>query len=163
MATGSAKLEPTILLGALITNLDHHFFTSDRTNAKKKFQSLHTGGSEPLLKLGFSDQSEIQCTLCLDYSEYNGKLNFTKFRNNLAAMMLAIKETLEQKRPLNQMHSETGEILFNIPGIVQSGKDTNVMVCGLQQIAAGKITFKVMFLNSSAYIESIEEARKNVE
>ena len=163
MTSGSAQLSPAVLLGAMINNLDHQFFLADRSTAKQAFHKIEDGSQVPFMKLGFSDNTEIQCLMALDSSEFRGKLNFGRFRKNLAMMMHTIKECIEQDAPLNQMHSDTGEVLFNLPGIIHEGDTVNVMVCGLNQVTAGQAIVKLMFLDPDAYQGAIAAAREGAE
>lgn len=161
MSNSVVELQSVDLLAALNQNLDQLFFLADRTLAKRQYLALSEGKTVPIMKLGFSDNSEMHCSLALDHSEYVGKLNFSGFRKNLAMMMLGIKERLENELPLNLMNSPTGEILFNIPGIVKGEESTNIMVCGLKQTSGSQAAIKLMYLDPAAYDEALSQAQAN--
>jgi hypothetical protein len=158
MTETAVELKSEDLLAALNRNLDVHFFLSDRTLSKQKFQTLKEGNELPLMKLGFSDESEIHCDLCLDYSEYVGKLNFSSFRKNLAMMMHAVRNRLDAGAPLNVMRDSSGQVLFNVPGIVKNGNQTNILVCGMAQTSHDKARINLMFLNPDDYESALSSA-----
>ena len=158
MSNNAVELKSEDFLAALNRNLDLHFFLSDRTQAKQKFSQLKNGEKLPIMKLGFSDQSELECSLVLDHSEYVGKVNFGAFRKHLAMMMHGIKTRLESDAELNVMRDASGQVLFNIPGIVRDEKSTNVLVCGLAQTTASEANINLMFLNPDAYDQALKDS-----
>ncbi len=161
MSNSAVELKSEDLLAALNHNLDHQFFLSDRTTAKQRFSVLKQGDELPIMKLGFSDDSEVHCTLSLDHSEYVGKLNFGGFRKHLAMMMHAIKNRLDNSQPLNVMRDASGQVLFNVPGIVRDEDATNVLVCGLVQTNANEAKINLMFLNPDAYDAALAATQSN--
>ena len=90
--------------------------------------------------------------LALDYSEFVGTLNYSTFRDALASHLNRIAEKLRDKRDLNIFTSkDTGAMLFHIPGLVQSAGQLNVLVTGIEQVKAGEIIIKLMFLSPDNY------------
>ena len=157
MTDTALELKTEDLLSALNRNLDVHFFLSERTVSKQRFQALKDGELLPIMKLGFSDNSELQCNLHLDHSQYVGKLNFGGFRKNLAMMMHAIRNRLDAGADLNVMRDSSGQVLFNIPGIVKQDDTVNILVCGLAQTNAAEARINLMFLDPEAYQKALSE------
>jgi hypothetical protein len=155
---GNVDLQAQDLLAALNHNLDQKFFSANRNQAKQLFNQLNDEQAVSIMRLGFSDDTEIHCQLALDKSEHQGNLSFSNFRKHLAMMMLGIKKRLDEKAPLNMMESDNNEFLFNIPGIVQSEETTRILVCGFTQNGPGNATIKLMYLNPEHYAEALDSA-----
>ncbi len=154
MSFQEINLDSAQFLAALNDNLNNRFYAQSRANAKTLFQQLVEGEAQPFMRIGVADAGDILCDLTLDHSEHVGKISFSKFRKALAMMMLNIKDRVEAQRPLNPMVSETGDILFNIPGVLQGADATNVIVCGVSQTGPGRATAKLMYLNPEAYVQA---------
>lgn len=154
MSFQEINLDPAQFLAALNDNLNNRFYAQSRSNAKILFQQLLEGEAQPFMRIGVADSGDIVCDLLLDHSEHVGKISFSQFRKALAMMMLNIKERVDAQRPLNLMTSENGEILFNIPGVLQGADATNVMVCGVAQSGPGRATAKLMYLNPESYVQA---------
>lgn len=160
MSHEAVDLDPRKLLNAFTQNLNHHFFAETRNVAKLLFKQLLDGEQVAFMHIQMEDGGEIHCTLSLDVSEYVGKINFGRFRQGLAMMMLGITKRLEAEQDITAMKSQSGEILFNIPGILNSEDGTNVIVCGLRQSAPGHITMRLMYLNPESYAEAAIAGRE---
>ena len=163
MTQQEVNLDPRQMIQALNENLNQRFYAGSRDAAKQAYQELVDGKLIPLMRIEMEDATEVICELALDTSEYVGKLNFGRFRKGLAMMMLGIKNRLDKEQELNIMHSENGEMLFNIPGVLQSDDGTNVIVCGLRQLAAGRLTIRLMYINPDLYAEAALAGRDNAE
>lgn len=150
------NIKPEVVLGAINANINHQFFVATRDKAKTLFNSLHEGKRLPLMKFDLGEKGEVLCELELDSTEHVGKLNFGKFRKALAVMMLGIQQRLETNESLNPLTSDSGELLFNIPGILKSAEDVNVLVCSFRQLAPGLSSVRLMYLNPHAYAEAAQ-------
>ena len=157
MSFDEINLEPSKLLASVNEHLNLCFFACPRAEAKQLYQLLVDGGSEPFLHIQAGSKGEVVLELQLDHSEHIGKLSFSQFRKALAMMMLAIKHRVDENLNLNPLYSETGQILFNVPGVLESGETTNVMVCGLDQLGAGRAALRLMYLNPTQYIQAAAE------
>ncbi len=159
MSHQQVSLPPKLLLAAVIQNLDHHFFGESRESAKIMFQAILKGEPSPFMKIDTGESGDVFCELSLDTSLYVGKLNFSKFRNSLAMMMVAIKERLQADAPLNPMNSEQGDTMFNIPGIVKEADGQfNVMVASFRQLGPGLATVRLLFLDPDQYAAAAQLA-----
>ena len=155
-----ASLNLKQLLAAANNNLNTLFYVSTRDSAKGTFNTIAKGSPAPFMRIDTDNESEIYCELELDSSLYVGKLNFGKFRKALAVMMLSIKTSIESDKPLNTMSSKSGEILFNIPGIVTEDDQINILVCSFMQYGPGLATIKLMYLDPSKYVDAAQKATK---
>lgn len=154
MSFQTIDLDPAQFLKALNDTLDNRFFTASRQESKMLYQRLVDSQTEPFLQIGVAEQGEVICDLMLDYSEHQGDISFSRFRKNLAMMMLNIKERIEAEKELNPMVSDTGEVLFNVPGVLNEDDETNIMVCGFAQAGPGRAVVKLMYIDPAAYVEA---------
>lgn len=83
------------------------------------------------------------------------------FRKSIAIMMLAVKQQLDNKESVNMLSSSSGDVLFNVPGLVRSGDVINVMVSGFRQLSPGKALVRLMYLDPKHYIETVQRARED--
>ena len=151
------QLDPSQLLAALLENLNVQFFADKRADAKRLYQTINDGQQVPFMHIGFPDGAEISCDLALDHSQHVGKLSFSKFRTCLATMMQTLAIRIEEKQDFNILHSQQGDMLFNIPGVVETDGNINVLVSGLRQTAPGRATIRLVFLDPAQY-EPLKEA-----
>lgn len=155
MSTTDVTIQPKALLAAVNDNLNRYFYADSRDPAKQLFKVLTNGESVPFMKIDMGESGEVYCELCLDTTLHQGNLNFSKFRKALAMMMLAIQNRLDADEELNLMHSQTGEMLFNIPGILKSEDATNVLVCGMRQKGPGLADIQLMYLDPNDYAKAV--------
>lgn len=148
------KLKPEVIVKASNTHLHHHFFVESRAYSKSLFNTLSDGKRVPLLVFELSNNSELNCDLELDSSEHIGHLNYGKFRKALEMMIVSLQHRLEANESLNPMNSETGELLFNIPGIVKHENTVNIMLCGFRQLAPGLSAVRLMYVNPNTYADA---------
>ena len=158
MSYQQVSLNPTLLLDAVSENLNRHFFADARDSSKTLYKAICAGKPAPFMRIDTGEAGEVFCELSLDSSLYVGKLNFGKFRKTLAMMMLGIKTRIENDQPLNAMTSQGGEIMFNIPGIVNEENQTNIMVCSFTPMGPGLSTVKLMFLDPDQYETAVKQA-----
>ncbi len=151
MSNTSVNLDPSQLLTAISLNLDSQFYAASRDHSKRLYSDIAGGETMPFLQLNTKRSGDINCNLQLDSTQYTGKLSFSKFRKAMAVMLLGIKTRIDENQPLNMLTSEQGDIMFNIPGVIQNKDGTNVMVCGLRQMQPGLMTIRLMFLDPVQY------------
>ncbi|HAU68552.1 MAG TPA: hypothetical protein DCW52_09175 [Gammaproteobacteria bacterium] len=154
MSFHEISLNPEQFLAAFNEQLNNRFYALSRAESKILYQQLIDGEPEPFMQIDAGEGGEVICDLVLDYSEHVGKMSFSKFRKGLAMMMLNIKNRLDEKKSLNPMSSDTGEVLFNVPGVLQETDATNVIVCSFAQAGPGRATLKLMYLNPESYVQA---------
>ena len=161
MSNHEVSLNPKLLLSAVLDNLNLHFFTRSRDQAKQFYNVLCDETPAPFMKIDTGESGDVYCELSMDKSLYVGKLNYGKFRKNLAAMMHAIKTRIDDDAQLTVMTSNTGEILFNIPGIVKEDNQVNIMVCSFRQLGPGLATVRLLFLDPVNYADAVRSANNH--
>lgn len=161
MSHSEVTIDSPKLLFAILENLNTQFYATNRDASKRVFQLLVEGKNIPFMRIDMGEAGEVLCELSLDHSEHVGKLNFSSFRKVLAVMMLGIKERLEAEKSLNIMSSESGELMFHIPGIHHSSDGINVIVSGFRQTAPGMAVVRLMYLNPEHYAEAARAAAKD--
>jgi len=152
MQNHEIQLQPQQILAAIHEHLVNTFFRQAKTDAKKAFTQLSSGESIPFIEISSESQGDVACMLALDHSEYIGKLNFSAFRDILGAHLHLVGEKLKSEENLNIFTNEqTGDMLFNIPGILQRDDAINVLVTGIEQRKAGELTIRMMFLDPANF------------
>ena len=151
MPNDQISIPPRKLLSAILENLNMQFFADTRADSKLLYKAIIDKEQVPFMHMAVRSGGEVHCHLTLDWSCYVGKLNFGKFRQNLATMMLAMSNLLDTDKEPNILSSEEGDMLINIPGVFEADGNTNVLVCGLAQTAAGRANITLMFLEPSQY------------
>ncbi len=148
MSNGQVDLKPAELLKAIYENLNKCFFTAAKYDAKQRYRLLVTGKPFAFMTLATRDQGEIAFELALDQTQHDGSLTFTQFRNALAAHLNRIAAKLAGKQDLNIFTSnDTGDWIFNIPGIVEYADKVNILVTCVEQRAAGQATIRLLYLD----------------
>ncbi len=150
------SLNPKVLLGAINENLNRHFFAASRASSKQVYHLIDSGKAAAFMRIDMADAGEVLCDLVLDTSLYVGKLNFGRFRQSLAATMQAINEAIAADAKLNALSSKQGEIMFNVPGVVQEGQQINIMVCSFKTLGPGFATVRLMYLDPDQYIAAAQ-------
>ncbi len=151
MAQNQLSIPPRKLVSAILENLNIQFFADTRADSKLLYKAIINKEQVPFMHMAVRSGGEVHCNLTLDCSCYAGKLNFGKFRQSLATMMLAMSNLLDTDQEPNILSSKEGDMLFNIPGVFEDDGNTNVLVCGMAQTAAGKANITLMFLDPSQY------------
>ena len=148
------SLKPEMVMNAININLNQQFFVESRDYSKNLFKSLSNGDRHPLMKFEMGESGDVICHLELDKTEYVGKINYGKFRKGLAMMMISIQRRLESQTPFNTLASDAGEILFNVPGILKTDEEVNVLMCSFKQLAPGLSLVKLMYMNPENYAQA---------
>ena len=161
MSHEQVTIQPKALLTAINENLNRYFYADSRDSAKQLFKVLSDGQSTPFMKIDMGDSGEVYCELKLDTSLHIGKLNFSKFRKGLAAMMLGVHTRREADDSLNVMTAQNGDTMFNIPGVYQAeDEETNILVCGMNQTGPGLACISLMYLDPTQYVEAVVAGNK---
>lgn len=140
------------LLTLALNGLDQYFFKAHKEKARKLYKEIADGSTTEFVSITFKGQEDkpVKFKLKLDHSEYKGHLTFHMFKLALQQMMKNIAAKLKAKQQLNVMTSETGEILVNLPGVIQDRDKINILVIGVEP---GKSTaiFKLQFLDADQF------------
>lgn len=154
----SHALEPEKLITIAVNLLHSAFIDSSRDDAKRLFLEVKGGNTAHLVRIKMEDDSELGVDLALDYSEYLGKLNYAAFKNVLQAMLVRIAKQVQGDDKLNVFtDTESGNILFNLPGVMQDDEHLNMLVLGAERSVPGAVTLKLQFLDVSQFISEADE------
>lgn len=112
------------------------FYKQKPEEAKKLFKTLKQGN---LVKAGElkseNNNMIIPVKLALDYSEFSGQFNYPNFDTCLKALLQRFQTFGRQDKELKELRTltneETGEVIFNLPGLVQIGEDVNMLMAAV--------------------------------
>ena len=158
MSFEQINLDPRQLLSAVYENLDNRFYTAARHHAKQLFQTILEGGSVPFMQIKTAATGTVTIELQLDHSEHVGPMSFSHFRKCLAMLMLSIKHHVDEQLPMNPLFSDNGDVLFNVPGVLEEESCTNVLVSGLKQLGPGRAAVTLMYLNPNHFLQAVANA-----
>jgi len=148
----TVSMQPEQLLSLAVQALQGGFYAAQRNDARQLFKEIEKGKKTELFKLKLNNGREIQGNICLDKSEFIGKLGYSNFRAALGVMLSRSTEKLQEKQELNILSSEqTGEMLFNIPGLVEENGQANVLVLAVSQHSPGDLLLRLMFLDPAQF------------
>ena len=154
----NSAMEPEKFITIAVNLLHRSFIDSPRDEAKRLFAEIKAGKTIHLVRIKLEDTSELAVDLALDCSEYVGKLNYAAFKNVMQAMLVCIAKQVQSKAELNVFtDAETGNIIFNLPGVVEDDEHVNMLVLGAQREVPGAVTLKLQFLDVSQFIEESVE------
>lgn len=154
MTKQSVSLKPEQLLSISAQALYKTFFETTRDQSKQIFKDLEKGKTSSLFTMKITNGQEIQGKLSMDKSEFVGKINYSSFRSALEIMIKRIADKLNKKEDLNIFTNEdTGELVFHIPGFVETDGQTNILVLGVVQRTPGVILQNLMFLDPSQFVK----------
>ncbi|MFK8050596.1 MAG: hypothetical protein AB8B81_19390 [Halioglobus sp.] len=133
MAADNTKSIPQEQFLTMAGNLLYRaFLDSGRTKAKNIFKDVEAGKIVPLTNIEMEDKSTVRFDLCLDHSEYLGKINFGAFRASLKVLIASLGQTLEKKEPVKVFTEEANPnaMIFGVTGVTQEANQPNIMVLG---------------------------------
>ena len=80
----------------IAVNLLHRaFMEARRDDAKILFRALMEGRRAPLTNVQMEDKSTVRFDLSMDYSQYDGSLNFGAFRASLTALLANLADAIK--------------------------------------------------------------------
>ena len=148
MATQQFTLMPQQIATALNNNFRQQFFNADKTSAKALFPSLQRGEVVPFMEISVGDQATVRCDLKLDHAQFDGKLNFSKFRNALDAHLLRVADRLAAGEELHIFRSENfNGLVYNHPGPVRDDEAVNFLLTGVEQKRPGVLIVHIFFVD----------------
>jgi hypothetical protein len=141
-------LSPRQIAMALLDQFRQRFFESGKTAAKQTFNLLHRGESVPLMQISVANGGDISCELRLEDAQYNGRLNFSRFRRALNAHLLRLEQALTSTDELNIYQSDDfNGLVYNHPGAVEDDGRVNILLSGIQQIRPGVVAVHLFFVD----------------
>jgi hypothetical protein len=140
-------------------NLLHRAFVeAGRTEAKKLFKVLAGGEAVPLTTVQMEDRSTLGVRLCLDQSEYRGKLNYGAFRASVGTLIGNVGHTLKEENdfPVFSDESDENGMIFGITAVTVEDEQPNVMVLGVDTggSADASVTLRLMYLDPDQFAQA---------
>jgi len=141
----------------IATNLLYKtFLDAPRDEAKKLFRDLQEGKCTPLVRVQMEDNSEVRFDVTLDSTQYQGKLNFTGFRNSVAILLKNLHDSLEsdaQKITVFRDNDNSDNMMFGVLGITQEREQVNVLALGADTTASrdAAVKLQLMFLDRDQF------------
>ncbi len=148
MSTQQVTLMPQQIATALNNNFRHQFFDADKTSAKALYTSLHRGEVVPFMEISAGEQGKVRCDLKLDHAQFDGRLNFSKFRNALDAHLTRVADRLVAGEELQIFRSDDfNGLVYNHPGPVRDDEAVNFLLTGIEQKRPGVLIVHVFFVD----------------
>lgn len=146
------ELHPAELLTAIHSHISKQFFDKTKHSAKRLFLAIQSGKEIPFMTISRQGRGEVSCTLALDHDQFVGKLGFSVFRSALASHLSRTASKLENQEELNIFtKDESCDMIFHIPGFVETGGKLNILVTGVRQKKPGIITARLIFLDPGQF------------
>ena len=136
--------------------LHREFIAATRTDAKNLFKEILDGRTVPITKVQMEDNSRVKFSLALDYSEYQGRLNYGAFRAGLATLLGNISQALQEDRDVAVFNPEQrpASMLFGITGVTVEDDKPRVLVLGADVGSGGPaVTLRLMYLDHHQFID----------
>jgi len=146
----------------IATNLIYKsFLEASRDEAKKLFRDIEEGKRMPLVRVQMEDDSEVRFDVTLDNSLYDGRLNFTGFRNSLTVLVKNLHDTLEndeQALKVFRDNDNPNNMMFGVLGITEEEGRVNVLALGADTSpnAEAAIHLQLMFLDKDQFRQQAE-------
>lgn len=127
------------------------FFDNSRNNAKRCYRDLEEGKRVRLPSLTLADNSRTEVTLSMDISERRGKLAFSTFKKQMAAVLSRIAKEMEAGNDVPLLATADGmQRVVNLPVAFKEGDHTNVLAAGFH-LKTGELELKLMYLDPSQF------------
>ena len=155
MAQSQQKTIPTDKFLTIAVNLLHRqFIEAGRTQAKQVYRELEAGRTLGLTAVKMEDESTLRFSVAMDYSEFQGHLNFGAFKASLSTLLANLVTTLQAKKDVTvfSMQGANTSVMFGITGATIEDGHTNVMVLGTDvREEPGAVTLRLMYLNPEQF------------
>jgi hypothetical protein len=138
----------------MAANLLHRaFIEASRTEAKKLYRALAEGQKVGLSRVEMEDKSILEVGLCLDHSEFRGKLNYGAFRASVATLLAQTAETLKEEKPVPTFTPQSGEgaTIFGITAVTVEDDKPNVMVLASETGAQATVMLQLMYVDPQQF------------
>lgn len=138
------------------------FFKQKPDDAKGLYKQLKDGKRVKAGALTNNQNGQkVQVSLELDRSEFNGSFNYPNFQAALRALLQRC-ETHGRKDPelktLRTLQNEkSGGVLFNLPGVVETNGQLNVLMAAIEPGKEGMV-LRLMFMDPEQFIQRDESA-----
>ena len=125
-------------LGQLTAHMLHKaFIETTRTVSKGVYRRLVDGETVPITQLEFERDETVQLNMKLHMSEYQGDINYSRFRDGVVALLQELITALSKEGAMKTFQANTGEgestntRLMGASGPTQHGEDINVLMVAM--------------------------------
>lgn len=144
------RLAQKELATALHNNLRKRFFEVSKLDSKQLFLAVQRGESIPFLEVVMPEQGQLRFDLQLDYSLFEGRLNFSRFRRALDAHLARLARAIESEQALNVYTAgKDSDFVLNHPGAIDDDGQLNFMLTRIHQLSAGRAILQLFFVDPS--------------
>lgn len=161
MSTNSTQSIPQSQFLTMAANLLYKaFLDSSRTKAKNIYKEMAAGKLIPLTTVQMEDKSTVRFSVALDYSEYQGSLNFGAFRSSLSLLVSSLGESLRKEEEVRvfSAHEDPNAMIFGVTAVTRENNDPNVMVLGADMSGDNpSVTLKLMYIDHKQFEMESEE------
>ena len=150
----STEIDVARIVNIAAKILKSGFLSGARDRAKQAFKKLKQGNSVEAGTVNMGPFKNAPFRLTLDYSEFKGPgFGFDSFSAALTSMLRHTESAFSEKKDLNALMNEDESelVLAALPGIVQHGGQTNVMMMNFSFSQVPDITLKLMFVEPSQF------------
>ncbi|MEH6590465.1 MAG: hypothetical protein V7746_09425 [Halioglobus sp.] len=161
MSTNNTQSIPQDQFLTMAANLLYKaFLDSSRTKSKNIYKELVAGKLIPLTTVKMEDESTVRFNVALDFSEYQGNLNFGAFRSSVSLLISSLGESLRKKEEVTTFsaHQDPNAMIFGVTAVTREGNDPNVMVLGADMSGDNpSVTLKLMYIDHKQFEVDVEE------
>jgi hypothetical protein len=142
--------------------LNQHLLEPGRTLSKRVFRALEAGEQVPLKNLSTEGGGLIRCELSLDADAFNGRLNFSAFRDGVVALLIEMTEAARNGKEFRTFApitpdeqpapEDTGERVFGFGGWTRHDEQTNLLMLSVQSDPSNPLLqFRLMYIDPNQF------------
>jgi|GEM_PF-290812 hypothetical protein len=140
----------------LAANMLHETFVdSTRTQAKRVFKQLASGGTAKLTAVQTAQNAQAAFHLSLSHSEFRGTLNFSAFRSSVTCLVAKIAHALREEKEFKVFNALNGggAMIFGVTAVTEEKGQRNVMVLAADMREEGDATLlQLMYLDPAQFV-----------
>lgn len=147
----------------IAVNLLHRaFLEARRDDAKILFREITEGRRAPLTKVQMEDKSTVRFDLSMDYSQYDGSLNFGAFRASLTALLGNLADAIKSGREITTFGAEGNpdNIIFGVTGVnVDRGIPSVLVLSTHSDPREAAMQLRLMYLDYQQFLASHQDEK----
>ncbi|RLQ23214.1 hypothetical protein DWB85_04415 [Seongchinamella sediminis] len=146
----------------IAVNLLHRaFMEARRDDAKILYRELIEGRRAPLTRVQMEDKSTVRFDLSMDYSQYEGSLNFGAFRASLTALLGNLADAIKSGREITTFgaQGDPDNIIFGVTGVnVDRGIPSVLVLSTHSDPREAAIQLRLMYLDYQQFLATQQDA-----
>lgn len=158
--TQSQSIPREQFLTMAINLLHKAFIEANRTDAKNLYKSVAEGRTVPLTRVEMEDKSVVRFDVSLDYSEYEGTLNFGAFKASLATLLGNLVRAVQEGRSIPSYTAQGNDRnqIIGITGVTVERDVPAVMVLSVQTSdREAAVLLRPMYLDYEQFLLSQQD------